>query len=120
MALAVIEDAHSRSVALARRLGFAEVQRGAGNRLFVATANGGRPRRLSDLVVWGAPAWSPDGSRIVFESRKGPGSRADIWSVAPSGAGLKRLTRGSDVPAEDTAPAWSAETCGPGRDWRGR
>ena len=78
-------------------------------RLFVATANGRRSRRLSDLLVWGAPAWSPDGSRIVFESRRGPGQRADLWSVAPSGADLKRLTRGSEVPAEDTAPAWSPD-----------
>jgi dipeptidyl aminopeptidase/acylaminoacyl peptidase len=78
-------------------------------RLYVANANGTRSRRLSNLVVWGTPVWSPDGSRIAFESRRGPGQRADIWSVAPDGTNPRRLTRASERYAEDTFPHWSPD-----------
>ena len=78
-------------------------------RLFVARANGSRPRRLSRLVVWGAPTWAPDGSRIAFESRRGPASRSDIWTIRPDGSGLRRLTYSGDVYEEDTKPVWSPD-----------
>ena len=38
IALAVIADDNTRSIALAQRLGFSEVQRGSGTRLYLATA----------------------------------------------------------------------------------
>lgn len=38
IALAVIADDNTRSIALAQRLGFSEVQRGSGTRLFLATS----------------------------------------------------------------------------------
>lgn len=78
-------------------------------RLFVARANGSRPRRLSGLVVWGAPSWAPDGSRIAFESRRGPAYRSDIWTVRPDGSGPRRLTYTGDVYEEDTDPVWSPD-----------
>jgi TolB protein len=54
--------------------------------------------------------WSPDGSRIVFVSHAGSNSgpfRADLYSVAPDGSGLTRLT--TTTPGQTFAfePSWS-------------
>ena len=51
------------------------------------------------------PAWSPDGSRIVFSSdRNLPGADAqEVYSVAPDGSCLTWLTNGSPSSA---IPAW--------------
>ncbi|HWQ12936.1 MAG TPA: hypothetical protein VNL77_09050, partial [Roseiflexaceae bacterium] len=49
-----------------------------------------------------SPSWSPDGTQIVFASR-----RADNWDLylmRADGSGLRRLT---DHPAYDGEPAWS-------------
>jgi Tol biopolymer transport system component len=78
-------------------------------RLYVARSNGTRRRRLSGLVVWGNPVWAPDGTRIAFESRRGPAYRSDIWTVRPNGAGLRRLTHSGDTYAEDIHPEWSPD-----------
>ena len=45
IALAVIDDHNSRSIALAQRLGFSEVQRAPGTRLFLTTSAGVKPDR---------------------------------------------------------------------------
>ncbi len=50
------------------------------------------------------PAWSPDGSRIVFGS--GVGRKAEIFVVNADGTNLARLT---DNRVEDLLPAWSPD-----------
>lgn len=45
IALAVIDDHNSRSIALAQRLGFSEVERAPGTRLFLATSAAVNPNR---------------------------------------------------------------------------
>lgn len=48
------------------------------------------------------PAWSPEGSRIVFSSNVGGGY--DLYSMAPDGSELTNLT---NTPADDEArPVW--------------
>jgi Tol biopolymer transport system component len=50
------------------------------------------------------PAWSPDGSRIVFSSsRTGEG---DIYVMDPDGDNIERITAD---PAPDLQPAWSPD-----------
>ncbi|MFN2317946.1 MAG: TolB family protein [Gemmatimonadales bacterium] len=61
-----------------------------------------RPRRVIAGAM--APAWSPDGSRIAFASNRDGHFR--IWTVAPDGSGLTRVT---EAGAGDREPAWSPD-----------
>lgn len=50
------------------------------------------------------PAWSPDGRRIVFESRRG--GDADLWILDLDSGGSRRVTQ---MPGEETHPSWSPD-----------
>lgn len=81
-----------------------EVDRGGGAMdLMIVSTAGGEPR---PLVANGnrnvAPAWSPDGSQVVFVSNRA--GSADIWVVNGAGGEPRRLT---DDPGVETAPRWS-------------
>jgi dipeptidyl aminopeptidase/acylaminoacyl peptidase len=54
--------------------------------------------------ITGTARWSPDGRRIVFDSR--PGNNSDIYVIQAEGGAPRRLT---DQPGEDARPAWSAD-----------
>jgi Tol biopolymer transport system component/DNA-binding winged helix-turn-helix (wHTH) protein len=55
-----------------------------------------------------SPAWSPDGRRIAFASNMVGGPyQFDIYTIAPDGSDLQRLT--SDA-AYDSDPAWSPDS----------
>ena len=58
----------------------------------------------SDPAIDGAPAWSPDGSKIAFHSKRA-GNR-DIYVMNADGSNLQRLT---DHRGEDMDPAWSPD-----------
>ena len=74
--------------------------------MFAAGPGGDRRARIfgREGLVSIEPSWSPDGSRVVFESSvydaEGPGM---IWAVGGDGSGLRQLTRGAD----DRQPNWS-------------
>ena len=67
-------------------------------------ADGSAPVNLTNSpgVDGGFPAWSPDGTRIAFVSRRD--GDAEIYVLDADGSGVKRLT--SD-PANDRSPVWS-------------
>jgi TolB protein len=50
------------------------------------------------------PAWSPDGSRLVFARVSDAVETRGLYVVRRDGTGLRRLTRG-----DDAAPAWSPD-----------
>jgi Tol biopolymer transport system component len=57
------------------------------------------------------PAWSPDGTKIVFSSNRSPYLRGfvghrHLWIMNADGTGLTQLTYGSD---DETQPAWSPD-----------
>ncbi|HEY3230763.1 MAG TPA: hypothetical protein VGJ87_16180 [Roseiflexaceae bacterium] len=51
-----------------------------------------------------SPSWSPDGTRIVFASRRD--DNWDLYLMRADGSGLQRLT---EDPAYDGEPAWSPD-----------
>jgi dipeptidyl aminopeptidase/acylaminoacyl peptidase len=50
------------------------------------------------------PVWSPDGTRIAFDSTRS-GNR-EVWVINADGSGLTNV---SDDPAQDYEPAWSPD-----------
>lgn len=55
----------------------------------------------------GCPTWSPDGTRIAFESnRDSADDKPDIYVMDANGSNVVRLT---DHAAHDSAPAWSPD-----------
>jgi TolB protein len=52
-----------------------------------------------------APAWSADGSQLVFSSSMG--GNPELYSIGSSGGGLKRLTFSNGA---STSPAWNPKT----------
>ncbi len=57
------------------------------------------------------PAWSPDGGRVAFASDRDGNEEVYILELEakPPSAGTGTLTRVTDNPARDTAPAWSPD-----------
>ena len=65
--------------------------------IYVISADGTNPMRLTYTGNCYAPVWSPNGLRIAFSSNSG------IWLIKPDGTGLRQLTSNS----HDTNPCWS-------------
>ena len=53
-----------------------------------------------------APAWSPDGSLILFQ-RDMPGEPYDLYTIRPDGSGVINLT--NTAGADETRAAWSSD-----------
>src|SRR3989475_8856806 len=51
-----------------------------------------------------SPAWSPDGSKIAFQTNRDSGFSPEIYVMNVDGSGQTRLTVN---PADDITPAWS-------------
>ena len=73
---------------------------GAGNYdIWVADADGGNQRRLTtEPALDNAPAWTPDGRRIVFTSARS--GRNQIYVMNADGTGVRALTTGSAASQE--------------------
>lgn len=73
----------------------------AGN-VWTIGADGARARLLVRNAY--APAWSPDGTRLLFVSRRS--GDEEIYVARADGTGITRLTR---LPGPDLSPAWSSD-----------
>jgi TolB protein len=75
----------------------------SGGRLFVVREDGTGKRRLTrSSYSETQPAYSPDGKRIAFVSRRG--ANEDVYVMNSDGTAVRRLT---SHPAPDLQPAWS-------------
>jgi serine/threonine protein kinase/Tol biopolymer transport system component len=72
--------------------------------LWVVRFDGSDYRQLTDdKELTRGPAWSPDGKRIAFFSRRsGP---LEIWAIRPDGSGLEQLSQPAD--GSLISPTWS-------------
>jgi Tol biopolymer transport system component len=79
------------------------------NEVFTINPDGtGLTRLTNNAAEDRNPAWSPDGSRIVFASDRGPGrlrGSMHLWKMNADGTGLTQLTFG----AGEDQPAWSPD-----------
>ena len=82
--------------------------RKANSDIYVMNADGSGIRRLTHKRTYdGEPAWSPDGRKIAFQSkRRVGGNSGEIYVMNADGSGKRNLTRN---PAQDGSPSWSPD-----------
>ena len=86
----------------------ATVDGGRTYQLFTAATTGADRKRVATFDVRGRPAYSPDGSQLLFSAALGDGSvgRYGLYIVGADGSGLHRIS----VPRfADVDPAWSPD-----------
>ncbi len=76
------------------------------NEVWLALPDGSQVHRLTSMngPVTGSARWSPDSSRIVFDSR--PANNGDLFLIPSSGGQPEALTR---EPSNQVLPSWSRD-----------
>src|SRR5918994_286236 len=73
--------------------------------VWLMASDGSNKQALTFVGTNGAPAFSPDGTKIAFQSDRGEGF--DIWVMNANGTG--DATNLTDAPGADVNPAWSPD-----------
>lgn len=82
--------------------------------VFVVGVDGTGLRQLTPWgVLAGDPDWSPDGARIVFNTRPlvdfPESGRSELYTIRPDGTGLRRLTAYGPNGPRATQPRWTPD-----------
>ncbi|HSP54791.1 MAG TPA: hypothetical protein VLS25_04305 [Dehalococcoidia bacterium] len=89
------------------RIAFVSDRDGGNAEIYVMNADGSQETRLTTNPTQDSgPAWSADGSKIVFLRRNEAGNDIALWNVAASGGEAVLLI---DSPGADTMPAYSPD-----------
>ena len=91
------------------RIAFSSTRDGSSsNELYSAAADGSDAKRLTwSAAVEQSPAWSPDGTRIAYESNVSGRSR--IYVMNADGSGQTQITPPSALTLDDRQPTWSPD-----------
>lgn len=82
-----------------------EVEEAGNTDIYVMDLDGRHRTNLTNHPAWdGTPAWSPDGSQIVFASDRA--GSPDLYLMRADGSDLRRLT---DWDGVEIMPAWSPD-----------
>ncbi len=74
---------------------------GPTTKIYTVKPDGTDVQPVTLAIDGGNPAWSPDGSRLVFSDR------GDLFTIQPDGRGLAQLTADSTQPGTDIEPSYS-------------
>ncbi len=77
-----------------------------GSNIYTASVDGSNAVALTNTQRDNEPAWSPDGSKIVFESRRDILTAREIYAMNADGTNLVRLTTNT---VEDFYPSFSPD-----------
>jgi serine/threonine protein kinase/Tol biopolymer transport system component len=86
-------------------IAFVSTRGGAGD-IWVASADGSNPRRVTFLPVTSGPRWSPDGQWLAFAALAPGLVRPDIWIVDANGGTPRQVT---SEPSYETILSWAAD-----------
>lgn len=90
------------------RIAFVRPTRDGDFHIFVITPSGRALRQLTNAGTSDfTPAWSPDGSLIVFTRRSGSGG-LDVFEIRANGSRLAQITDGPPG-MDNTDPSWSPD-----------
>ena len=82
--------------------------RGGSKDIWVINADGSGLQQLTgDAGTEENPAWSPDGTRIAYDSDDGEPGNLDVWVMDSNGSHQKRVI---SSPALDALPDWSPDS----------
>jgi Tol biopolymer transport system component len=90
----------------------------AGSAVFVSDVAGGPERRLTEFDAYGAyPDWSPDGTRIVFNTFdlsafEDIAVQVNMFTIEPDGSDIQRLTDYGQNDSRATQPRWAPDGSG--------
>jgi len=86
-------------------------QSGRNSEIFIMNRDGSSPSNLTNNPAFdGYPAWSPDGSKIVFASNRAGQTAGNfhIYIMNPDGSDVTKLLE-NDPEVEDARPQWSPD-----------
>ena len=108
-----LEDHRASWSSDGRRLAFERIDATASSERAAIFTIGADGTGVAQVTPWkldaNDPDWSPDGSRIAFNSPAEPARRQNIYSIRPDGTALWQLTHYDKEGQQTFHPSWSPD-----------